>query len=43
VAGVEPTATFPKLDAGAGLISLLFPKGIQLAGDQLTELTKRPN
>lgn len=43
VARDEPTATFPKLDAGAGLISLLFPKGIQLAGDQLAELTKRPN
>jgi len=41
--GLEvPTATFPTLYAGAGLIGLLFPKAISLSAEQLADLVKRP-
>jgi hypothetical protein len=43
VAGVEPSATIPILDAGAGLIGLLFSKAIVLSEDQLARLVKRPD
>jgi len=38
----EPTASFPILDAGAGLIRLLFPEAIPLSAEQLADLVNRP-
>jgi hypothetical protein len=38
----EPIATFPTFDAAAGPIRLRFPKAIQLSGEQLFDLVKRP-
>jgi hypothetical protein len=43
VALLWPTATFPTIDAGTGLLGLLFPEVIELSGDEVAELVNRPD